>query len=115
MAWQALLKTIAEYCEHKERRKECEVCPEYCGHEKKRKDCKVFPDEFRLELLTDIDMLLMFEKGIRGGITQAVKRYAKANNKYMNGLNNSDEVTIFLQYVDINNEYGWARATNTRI
>ena len=115
MAWQALLKTVAEYCEHKERRKECEVCSEYCGHEKKHKDCKVFPDEFRLELLTDIDMLLKIEKGIRGGITQAVKRYAKANNKYMNGLNNSDEVTIFLQYVDINNEYGWARATNTRI
>ena len=60
-------------------------------------------------------MLLMFEKSIGGGITQAVKRYAKANNKYMNGLYNSDEVSIFLQYVDINNEYGWARPTNTWI
>ena len=89
--------------------------PSTVGMKKKHKDCKVCPDEFRLELLTDIDMLLMFEKSIGGGITQAVKRYAKANNKYMNGLNNSDEVTIFLQYVDINNEYGWARATNTRI
>ena len=33
-------------------------------------------------------MLLMFEKGIRGGITQAVKCYAKANKKYMNDLSN---------------------------
>ena len=74
LAWQVLLKTAAEYCEHEKRRKDCELCP----------------DEFRLELRTDIDMLLMDEKGIRGGITQAVKRYAKINNKYMKYLYNPD-------------------------
>ena len=83
LAWQALLKAAAEYCEHEKRRKGCELCP----------------DELRLELLTDIDMLLMVEKGIRGGITQAVKRYAKANNKYMKDLHNPDEESIYLQYL----------------
>ena len=51
---------------------------------------------------------MMFEKGIWGGITQAVKRYAKANNKYMNDLYNPDEESLYLQYLDVNSLYGWA-------
>ena len=51
-----------------------------------------------LELLTDPDMLLIFEKGIRGGITQAVHQYAKANNKYMGNKFQPKEKSIFLQY-----------------
>ena len=61
----------------------------------------------KLELLTDPDMLLMFEKGIRGGITQAVHRYPKANHKYMGEKFNPEEDTRFLQYLDANNLYGW--------
>ena len=53
-------------------------------------------------------MLLMFEKGIRGGITQAVKRYAKANNRYIKDIYNPDEDSIYLQNLDANNLYGWA-------
>ena len=39
--------------------------------------------EVKIELLTDIDMLLMVERGIRGGIFHAIHRYLKANNRYM--------------------------------
>ena len=83
-----------------------------CKHEKRRKGCELCPDEFRLELLTDIYMLLMVEKGIRGRITWAVKRYAKANNKYMKDLYNPDEKSMYLQYLDTNNLYGWAMINN---
>ena len=57
-------------------------------------------------------MLLMVEKGIRGGITQAVNHYAKANSTYMKDLYNPDEKSIFLQYLDANNLYGWAMVQN---
>ena len=53
-------------------------------------------------------MLLMFERGIRGGITQAVHRYAKANNVYMGEKFNPKEESSYLQYLDANNLYGWA-------
>ena len=51
-------------------------------------------------------MLLMVEKGIRGGICHAIYRYAKANNKYMKNYN-KDKEESFLQYLDDNNLYGW--------
>ena len=60
-----------------------------------------------LQLLTDYDMLMMFEKGIRGGISHISKRYAEANNKYMKDFDKTKSST-FIQYLDANNLYGWA-------
>ena len=53
-------------------------------------------------------MLLMFERGIRGGITQAVRKYALANNKYMGDRFDPKSESSYLQYLDANNLYGWA-------
>ena len=63
-------------------------------------------------------MMSMVEKGIGGGITQAVKRYAKTNSKYTKDLYNPDDKSRSLPYLDTNNLYGWgngSKPTNTKI
>ena len=61
----------------------------------------------RLELLADYDILMMVEKGIRGGVSMISTRYGKANNPYMKDYD-PDQPTKFISYLDANNLYGWA-------
>ena len=62
----------------------------------------------QLELLSDPDMLLMIESGIRGGIAKMSHRHAKANNEYMGTKFDPAEESEFISYLDANNLYGWA-------
>ena len=56
----------------------------------------------KLDFLTDVDMLLMLEKVIRGGICHSIYQYAKTNNKYMKDYDKNKESSYF-QYWDVNN------------
>ena len=63
--------------------------------------------KMELDLISDIDMQLFIEKGMRGGILYIAKRHLKANNKYMECYDSSEE-SKYITYLDANNLYSWA-------
>ena len=62
----------------------------------------------KIQLFTDIDMVLMTEKGIRDGLTQVIRKYGIANNKYLPNYDKTKDISTYLQYLDANNLYGYA-------
>ena len=64
--------------------------------------------QVELELLHNQDMLLMVEKGIRGGVSMISTRHGKANNKYMTKEYDPNKPSTYISYLDANNLYGWA-------
>ena len=60
----------------------------------------------KLELITDINMLLMIDNGMRGGECHVIHSYTEANNKYMNNYDENKE-SSFLPNLDANNLYGF--------
>ena len=64
-------------------------------------DAALKVSNIKLDLITDPNMLLMIEKGIRGGLTMASQRYARANNPYVQDFDPS-KPTNYLMYLDAN-------------
>ena len=71
-------------------------------------DASLKKTQVKLELLNDIDMLQMIEKGTRGGVSMISNRFGKANNKYMGKDFDPEKPSTFIPYLDANNLYGWA-------
>ena len=71
-------------------------------------DAALTVTKVELELLSGIDMLLMVEKGTRGGVSMISNRYGKANDKYMGDRFYDKDPSKYITYLDANNLYGWA-------
>ena len=62
--------------------------------------------EIELELISDIDIYLFIEKGMKGGIPYIAKRFRKANNEYMQSYDDKNP-SKYITYLDASNLYGW--------
>ena len=74
-------------------------------------DAFLLKSQESIELITDVNQYLMFQKMVRGGMSMVCKRYAYANNKMLKSFNPYDEEK-YLLYIDANNLYGWAMTQN---
>lgn len=71
-------------------------------------DAALFKSKVELELMTDIDMILFIQSGIRGGISMISNRHSEANNPLMKEKYDKTKEDKYILYHDINNLYGTA-------
>ena len=71
-------------------------------------DAMLLKTGVKLELITDIEVLKMYESMKRGGLCfVGSKRHVKANNKYLENYDDTQE-SSYIMYWDANNLYGFA-------
>ena len=68
----------------------------------------------KLDLISDPNMYMMIENGIRGGISTVMKRHAESNHKYLSDYDKS-KASKFIEYLDANSLYGWAMSQKLRV
>ena len=84
------------------------LCPShYLSTQALSWDAMLNMTKVELELISDADMYLSFEKGMRGGVSRVSKRYSKANNKYLKSYD-SKQGPKHIIYLDANNLFGYA-------
>ena len=80
----------------------------YCTSASLTWDAMLKYTDVRIRLLADINMLMLVEKGVRGGISQCSLRYCRSNNRYFPQQFDGTQPSTFLMYFDVNNLYGYA-------
>ena len=101
-----LLADVFEKCRNKSL-KNYGVCPSHCLSAPDLSwDAMLKMTKIKLELITDPDMDIFFEKGTRGGISNLSNIHSKTNNKYLQSY--AKQVSKHIMYLDPNNLYGYA-------
>ena len=80
----------------------------YCSAPGRAWDATLKITKVQHELLSDPDMLLMIESGIRSGIATISHCHAFTNNEYMGTEFDPTKDSKFISYLDDNKLYGWA-------
>ena len=69
-------------------------------------ECDVKNDWCEVRKISDIDMYLFIEKGLRGAISDVAKRYSEENNKYVKNYDLTKSLK-YVMYLDMNSLCGW--------